>query len=196
VIYLSSRIWQNCCLSTLWACLWAALLLGSGAARAESTQPWLLVDTQALTLVVMNGDSELASFENIAIGSNGTTREKRLGDEKTPLGEFRVLEVRDSQRFVTFIAFNYPTPGHAWRACKEGRIPAADCARLQRARELGRPLPQNTALGGHLGIHGVGRGDSEIHASFNWTNGCIALTNEQLAQLLQWVVPGMRVSVR
>jgi len=42
----------------------------------------------------------------------------------------------------------------------------------------------------------VGTGDMKIHQTINWTNGCIALTNEQLLELAPWVVVGTRVVVR
>lgn len=175
------------------------ILLSVPSLAGDVTAPgdvWLKVDTGELKLTVMRGETVLASFENIAIGSNGVTRDKRIGDEKTPLGNFRITEIRDSQRFVTFIAFDYPTPGHVRRACRLGDISEADCMRLDAALAAGAPVPQNTGLGGHLGIHGTGEGDPAIHESFNWTNGCIALTNEQLAELLPWIGPGTLVSVR
>ena len=56
--------------------------------------------------------------------------------------------------------------------------------------------PQQTALGGHIGIHGIGAGDPRIHEDFNWTSGCIALTNAQIDDLAGWVRLGMRVVVR
>ena len=166
------------------------------AAPEEAAATWIEVDTQELTLTVMRGEVPQVSFQNIAIGSNGVTRDKRQGDERTPLGNFRIADVRDSQRFVTFIAFDYPTADHIHRACSQHAISRSDCERLDAALSVGAPAPQNTALGGHLGIHGTGEGDPVIHASFNWTRGCVALTNEQLAELLLWVSPGMLVRVR
>ncbi|MCP5245074.1 MAG: L,D-transpeptidase, partial [Burkholderiales bacterium] len=47
-----------------------------------------------------------------------------------------------------------------------------------------------------IGIHGIGRGDPEIHDQFHWTNGCIALTNEQIDQLGKWLKPGVMVKIR
>jgi lipoprotein-anchoring transpeptidase ErfK/SrfK len=51
-------------------------------------------------------------------------------------------------------------------------------------------------LGGHIGIHGVGRGDLRIHQQFDWTQGCIALTNEQIEQLQNLVRVGDRVVIQ
>ncbi len=56
--------------------------------------------------------------------------------------------------------------------------------------------PQNTPLGGQLGIHGLGRGDLDIQRTINWTNGCVALTNHDIRRLGQWVHVGTRVIIR
>ena len=50
-----------------------------------------------------------------------------------------------------------------------------------------------TTLGGLIGIHGIGKGDPRVHRDFNWTFGCVALTNEQIDQLRPWVRLGTRV---
>ncbi|MDP1614461.1 MAG: L,D-transpeptidase, partial [Methylococcales bacterium] len=51
---------------------------------------WIDVDTAGQTLLVMQGDSVRAVFENVAIGRYGTTWSKVTKDDKTPLGRFRV----------------------------------------------------------------------------------------------------------
>lgn len=181
---------------------WAALILCGlflslpNATPAGGEQPWLLVDTTALTLAVMRGEQVLLELENIAIGSNGATRDKRIGDEKTPLGEFTINEIRDSERFHRFLAFAYPPMDYASAALRDGRISRREYLAISRAWRGGEPPPQNTGLGGNLGIHGLGAGDPEIHRLFNWTNGCIALTNEQMERLAPLVHVGTRVSIR
>ena len=61
---------------------------------------------------------------------------------------------------------------------------------------MGKTPPQDTPLGGQIGIHGIGNGDQDIHHNYNWTNGCIALTNEQIDQLGKWIKPGVLVNIR
>jgi murein L,D-transpeptidase YafK len=173
-----------------------ATCLLSGGAAAESRETWLLVDTDNLTLSVMRGEAVLRTFDNIAIGSNGATRHKRAGDEKTPLGEFRITAIRGDSRFHRFLAIDYPTLEDARRGLGDGRISRDEYDRVRRAWESGGVPPQDTSLGGHLGIHGIGAGDPAVHDAFNWTNGCIALTDIQVEELLQWVRVGTRVSVR
>jgi len=56
--------------------------------------------------------------------------------------------------------------------------------------------PQNTAIGGRIGIHGLGKGDESIHKMMNWTHGCIALSNDQIDKLKQWINKGTLVKVK
>jgi len=51
-------------------------------------------------------------------------------------------------------------------------------------------------LGGGIGIHGIGRGDLDIHRQYNWTNGCVALDNDQITDLARWIGVGTRVVIR
>jgi lipoprotein-anchoring transpeptidase ErfK/SrfK len=178
------------------ACLLAAFVCFTGGVQAEQSMPWVLVDTPTLTLSVMRGDEVLATFENISIGSNGTTLAKHVADERTPLGDYTIREIRTSDRFHRFLALDYPSMEDAERALRDGRIDASAFKRIYRARQRGENPPQDTPLGGHLGLHGLGEGSPEIHAQFNWTNGCIALTNEQIDALAGQVKVGTLVRIR
>jgi lipoprotein-anchoring transpeptidase ErfK/SrfK len=146
--------------------------------------------------MVMQGENPLQTFENIAIGSSGPSLTKRRNDGTTPLGEFTITEIRRSQRFKLFMAINYPNLDHTERAFLDQRIDAEVYRALRYNLDRGLPPSQATTLGGQLGIHGLGTGDIKVHETVNWTEGCIALTNEQLAELAKWVVVGTRVVVR
>ncbi len=144
----------------------------------------------------MRGDTELYVFENIAIGSNGAAERRSRGDETTPLGEFTITDIRPSKRFELFMEINYPNREHTERAFLEERISKEEYNSLRVNLDQGTPPPQDTSLGGFLGIHGLGWSSPEIHKAVNWTDGCIALTNEQLDELADWVSVGTRVVVR
>ncbi len=169
-------------------------LLSSAAAAAEDV--WLLVDTSRLTLTVKRGEDTVKEYENIAIGSNGPTLAKKVNDETTPLGDFRIARINPKSRFRVFMGFDYPTMEHAKRALADGRLGPQEYLAINNAWLAKRPPPQNTTLGGNLGIHGLGVGDAKIHGRFNWTEGCIAVTNEQIDELAHWVGVGTLVSVR
>ena len=182
-------------------CLFPLLLcvaLSQGAARAEKPWPesWILVDTKARTLSVFRGETLLRRFNNVAFGRNGYAEDRVRGDGRTPLGTFQINRIHRSSRFLRFFGIDYPRPEHAQRAFAAGLIDAEDYARIVWAFSQNLAPPQDTPLGGQLGIHGVGRADRRIHEAFDWTQGCIALSDQQVERLSKWIHLGMRVEVR
>ena len=157
---------------------------------------WILVDTKADVLKVMQGNEPLEKFYNIALGSSGAGIKHQEGDGITPLGVFRIGWINPRSRFKLFMGLDYPNLDYAERAYQEGRINHATYEQIRRALKAGHVPPQNTALGGQIGIHGIGAGDPLVHMNFNWTEGCVALNNEQIQRLAAWVDIGTRVEIR
>ncbi len=156
----------------------------------------MVVDTGMLTLKILEGDQERLRFDNIAIGRYGTSLDRTMGDNTTPLGHFTIGWISEDSIYHRFFGFSFPSREYAERAYKAGRLDKKSWNRIQWAHEAGRIPPQGTILGGQLGIHGIGRGDKKIHNSFNWTNGCVALTNEQIDRLTEWVTVGTPVEIQ
>jgi len=182
--------------SSLAACLIALSIPCGVIAAAGPSVSYLQVDTTRGRLILLEGGRPVLILEDIAIGRDGPSSTKRRGDGTTPLGRYRVAGIRPQGVFNGFIAIDYPSPADAARGFGAGVISAAEYRAIVRAHAAGRMPPQDTALGGHLGIHGLGQGDPAFHAAFNWTRGCIAVTNEQFGALLARVTPGMTVEIR
>lgn len=165
--------------------------------QAAAGQPWVLVNTKKLMLTVYGADGQvIARFPDISIGSGGTSREHMHGDETTPLGTFHVRWIDRHSRFLTFFGLDYPTAGAALRAYAAGRITAAQCDAITGAFRDHRVPPQNTPLGGQIGIHGVGGGLPWVQGNANWTDGCVAVTNPEIRKLARWVHVGTKVVIR
>jgi len=116
---------------------------------------------------------------------------RAAGDSRMPEGEYQIAGPARISRFHRFIPFDYPSRADAERALAEGRIDRAMRDAVVEAQRHGRIPPQDTPLGGELGIHGEGprwRGDLDL----NWTEGCIAVTDqaiEDLSRLLRRGTP-------
>jgi len=176
--------------------LGSLLLLVTPAAVVNAAEVRVVIDTDSDTLQVLRGDKVIRTYENIAIGRYGKTYFKIRGDNKTPLGKFRIGWTNKKTRYHRFLGLTYPDLPAADRALVDGRINESDWQSIRRATEAGKVPSQGTPLGGMIGIHGIGTGDREIHDEFNWTNGCVALTNEEIDELLQWVKIGTPVEIR
>jgi murein L,D-transpeptidase YafK len=165
----------------------------SGAAREAV---WLLVETAQGTLSVMRGDRAIRQFENISIGRGGVALHRANGEDATPQGTFRIAWIERDSRFHRFFGLDYPRQADALWGLRTGKIDVETYARIYRATRRGQVPPQDTALGGYIGIHGLGKGDPQMHESLNWTNGCVALTNQQVDQLEPWISEGTTVIIR
>jgi len=153
------------------------------------------INVSEMTLTVWSGNKALRYYPNIAIGSGGVSEVHYMGDESTPLGEYRVLWINRDSVFDNFIGLDYPTERHVELAAKAGRLSARDYRQLTYAVQAGATPPFNTPLGGRIGIHGIGHGNLQIHETVNWTDGCVALNNKEIRDLMKWVHIGTRVSI-
>lgn len=173
-----------------------SLLCDRGYALAQDGDTWILIDIGEKTLSVMDGDRVKRRFRDISIGRGGASLTKRRGDGKTPLGEFHIVRMTSDTPFHRFFGVDYPDPARVERAHRSGVLDPARYAAIRRAFKMHRVPPQETVLGGYIGIHGVGKGNPAVHRDFNWTNGCIALTNEQVDALAGEVRMGTKVIIR
>lgn len=179
------------------AFLFAAILLFCclPALQAEPHKSFVYIDTTKRTLsVIKNGRAE-AIFENISIGKGGSAKLRRRGDAKTPLGEFKIMWINRNSRYHLFFGLDFPNIDYAVRGYQANIIDKSELIAIQKAYALKATPPQSTQLGGYIGIHGIGNGDLKTHQSFNWTDGCIALTNEQINQLAELIGIGTKVII-
>jgi murein L,D-transpeptidase YafK len=167
----------------------------SFAASADSGV-WLLVDTAARKIEVKKGEQTLETLNEIAIGRGGAGLKGHRGDNITPFGSYRIGWVGERSSFRRFFGLTYPSVEDAETAVRKGIIDQYTYERIVTAHQFHQIPPQNTPLGGQIGIHGLGRADARVHKSFDWTHGCIALTNTQIDHLSQLVDRGTVVKIK
>jgi murein L,D-transpeptidase YafK len=157
---------------------------------------WLLVDTKAKKIEVKKGDKTVEVIDKIAIGRGGAGIKHRRGDNITPHGTYRIGWIGEKSTFRRFFGLTYPSIEDATQALQRGTIDHFTYDRIVHAHLNNQTPPQDTPLGGKIGIHGVGAGDKKIHELFDWTHGCIALTNTQIDHLSQLVDTGTVVKIK
>jgi L,D-peptidoglycan transpeptidase YkuD (ErfK/YbiS/YcfS/YnhG family) len=157
---------------------------------------WLLVDTKAHKIEIKKGEQTIETLNGIAIGRRGAGLKTKRGDDITPYGNYRIGWVGEKSNFRKFFGLTYPSTQDAEIALKRGIITEQDYYSIKVAHQYNQIPPQNTPLGGQIGIHGLGSGDEKVHQVFDWTHGCIALTNSQIDHLSQWLDTGTVVKIR
>ena len=157
----------------------------------------LVISRSKHQLAVKKDGVNVRTFK-VAFGSGGRKAKLREGDHTTPKGKYRISKIRDSDRFHMFIQLNYPNRDDANRAFKNHSITAKQYQAILDAHRFGRLPPQNTGLGGAIGIHGIGDETPdrlEIHQISDWTQGCIAMRNYEVEELSHYIDVGTQISI-
>jgi murein L,D-transpeptidase YafK len=157
---------------------------------------WLLVDTAARKIEIKEGDKTVETLHKIAIGRGGAGSKTHRGDNITPMGTYRIGWIGEKSSFRKFFGLTYPSVEDAQKALRKGVINQFTFNRIADAQQFNGIPPQNTPMGGQVGIHGLGTADPTVHEIFDWTHGCIALTNRQIDQLSEWIDTGTVVKIK
>ncbi len=135
----------------------------------------------------------------IALGSNPVPPKTKRGDNATPEGLYYVCEKNPGSSYHKSLKLSYPGVRDAKRGLDSGLITRSQHDAIVRAVARGRTPPMDTALGGDICIHGGGgcavTSKGEV-AVYDWTQGCIALSNDDVDELFAVVPVGTPVKIK
>ena len=180
------------------ACIMLFSLFATPVVTATGSAYNLEVSKSLQELVVKDGDQVIKRF-HISIGRGGGGTKRQRGDNKTPIGSYRILDFKSNSRFHFFMLINYPNTVDAWHGYIDNRIDAREFKQIIIANRNNEVPPQDTLLGGYIGLHGIGEMNDNklsIHQRENWTEGCIALTNEEISELRNYVSIGTPILIK
>jgi len=135
----------------------------------------VLVLKKQRTLQLLSHGTVIKSYK-VALGGDPIGPKARQGDHKTPEGIY-VLDSRNAHsQFYKSIHISYPTAQQRASARKQGFSP-----------------------GGDVFVHGLPNGYGFVGASHrlkDWTDGCIAVTNEEIDEIWRAVPDGTPIEIR
>ena len=114
------------------------------------------------------------------------------------MGTYYVTGFNEKSKFDYFIRINYPNLKDAYYGYKSRKINRDEFKNIINAIRDGKQPPQNTKLGGAIGIHGIGNETQKkllIHRNIDWTEGCVALRNFEVRELKPFVSIGTKVII-
>jgi murein L,D-transpeptidase YafK len=156
-----------------------AFLVPMGTTKAQSsdkkTADRIVIVKSARTLTLESNGRVIKTYK-VALGGQPVGAKERQGDHKTPEGEYTIDAKNEQSRFFMALHLSYPN--------------AAD---RTRARNLG------LNPGGDVEIHGLGKQYGWIgagHRLVDWTDGCIAVTNDEIKEIFATVTVGTRVEIK
>ena len=153
------------------------------APQVLNTQP-LPQNTPITRLIVMKSERQMWAYNQdklvkiypISLGKSPIGNKKFEGDKKTPEGIYRINERNPNSAYHKNLGISYPNAEDKAYAKLQGKSP-----------------------GGLIKIHGLPNKFVNIgrqHLRQDWTDGCIAVTNEEIDELFNAVVHNAEIDIR
>lgn len=144
----------------------------------------LIIEKDSIDKIIVNKSNRLMSiYQNdklittykIALGKNPIGHKEFEGDKKTPEGIYIINSKNPNSGWHKNLGISYPNDNDVVQADKYSK-----------------------RAGGDIKIHALRNGFGFIgsfHRNFDWTNGCIAVTDEEIDQLYEAVKIGAVIEI-
>jgi murein L,D-transpeptidase YafK len=135
----------------------------------------LVVEKSKHTLTVYSGGAPARTYL-VALGTQPKGDKIKVGDGRTPEGLFHIDFKNAQSKYHKALHISYPDAAHAARATALGVSP-----------------------GGDIMIHGLPPRYASLgaaHREFDWTEGCIALTDQEIDELWSEVPQGAPIHIK
>ena len=130
----------------------------------------LVVETSARRLSLLSHGHTVKTYR-VSLGHHPAGKKEREGDGRTPEGSYFIDLRKDRTCCFRSLEISYPNADDR----KHG------------------------ATGGLIMVHGLGRGFGwvgKLHRLHDWTDGCVAVTNQEMAELWRAVPVGTPIELR
>ena len=135
----------------------------------------------------------------VNLGLQPVGDKRRQGDMRTPEGDLFICTKNRASQFTRFLGLAYPTPASAREGVRSGKVgDRVEKAVALAYRRRDRCPPQNTPLGGAVGIHGSGGWDRRPggYAIPDWTWGCVGLRDSDILEIFNgYAEVGVQVQI-
>lgn len=136
-------------------------------AKPSESADRIVVDKSERRMQLFRNGQVIRSYR-IRLGDAPVEPKRQQGDERTPEGEYRISGRNPNSRFHLSLRVSYPNAADRRQARRRGVDP-----------------------GGDIMIHG---GNSAAWP-FDWTDGCIALTNAEIEEVWSLVPTGITIRI-
>ncbi|CAM2984695.1 L,D-transpeptidase family protein [Vibrio mytili] len=154
---------------------WCSLLLCCAfVSGAHAAVDLVKVDKSKRRMYLMDNGVTIKEYR-IALGANPKGHKQERGDNRTPEGSYTLDYVFDDSAYYRSVHISYPDAIDRLEAHRQGVDP-----------------------GGDIKIHGLKNGETQdpnFIQSFDWTNGCIAITNEEMDEFIKLVKMGTPIAI-
>ena len=154
------------------------------ARMGSGTPPAMAAATEQADAIVVNKDSremqllrdgQVIGRYDISLGASPEGHKREEGDERTPEGTYAIDWRNQNSVAHLSLHISYPNAEDAAQASARGTSP-----------------------GGNIMIHGLPNGwgvFGRLHLLYDWTNGCVAVTNAEMREIWSLVPNGTPITI-
>jgi murein L,D-transpeptidase YafK len=127
-------------------------------------------------IMMLMRDSDILKVYRVALGKQPNGRKIKSGDQKTPEGTYILDSRKSDSKFYRAIHISYPNESDILTAKRLGCAP-----------------------GGAIMIHGLPKKLEDLgkaHRMWDWTDGCIAVTNSEMEEIWDFVPDGIPIEIK
>lgn len=160
----------------VWIGLFAAVLMLPAQAPALTPKADSILILKKDHVMELLAAGKVIRTYKVALGRGGLAAKEREGDGRTPEGHYSIDARNSASHYHKALHVSYPNVEDRKRAAKLGAAP-----------------------GGAIMIHGLPNGMGWMGAShrlYDWTLGCIAVTDAEIDEIFELVPVGTPVEIR
>lgn len=154
----------------------AFLPVGSAVASKQSLRADKVIVIKHKRILQLLWKGRVVRTYKVALGGNPKGHKVQEGDSRTPEGTYVIDRHFPKSSFHKALHINYPSDEDKERATKKGVDP-----------------------GGQIEIHGLGPSmlwAGALHSKWDWTAGCIAVTNAEIEEIYRAVPNGTPIVIK
>jgi murein L,D-transpeptidase YafK len=153
----------------------AGLFVALSLAAIETHADRILIEKSAHRMTLYRAGTPMHSYK-VSLGTEPIGPKTQQGDHRTPESSYVINGRIEHSRFYKALHVSYPN--------------SIDRARASKLR---------VNPGGDIMIHGLPNGAGFVgkaHLLRDWTNGCVAVTNDEMDEIWKLVPNGTKVEIR
>jgi len=143
--------------------------------RSRLVADSIVVEKGRRTLTLYQAGFKVRTYK-VALGKQPLGDKIQKGDGRTPEGVFRIDFKNPQSKYHMALHVSYPDVAHAQRASQLGVSP-----------------------GGDIMVHGLPPAYADYgsaHSEFDWTEGCIAVTDKEIEEIWRAIPAGAAIQIK
>jgi murein L,D-transpeptidase YafK len=155
------------------------------------------IDRKKYTLDLYS-DTVLVKSYDAVFGKNSSSHKTFNNDYATPTGRYEICTIDTAFKYHKLFRLNYPNRKDATEALQMKLITRDEYNKIIPEVEIGNcaPITNDKLI---IGIHGIGKLDlifKNLPFVYNWTNGSIAVSNEDIDEIYSAIKIGTEVVIK